>query len=62
VNLCVFANRIVPGTFARPLHCDFYRVAKRKDCLICGTALSGVEEDAQRILSALGPSVRSNPT
>lgn len=62
VNLCVFANRIVPGAFARPLHCDFYRVAKRKDCLFCGTAPMGVEEDAQRILSALGPPVDSNPT
>ena len=61
VNLCVFANRVVPGTFARPLHCEFYRVSKRKDCLVCGAALSGIEEDAQRILSALRQPARSNP-
>lgn len=53
VNLCVFANRVVPGTFARPLHCEFFSVSKRADCLECGEAPAQVEAEAERILRGL---------
>ncbi len=53
INLCVFANRIVPGTFARPFHADFYKIEKCPDCLDCGVAAVDVERDAQRILDSL---------
>ncbi len=53
VNLCVFANRLVPGTFTRPWHCEFFRVAPRSDCLICGQTLSAPGREVDNILSAL---------
>ncbi len=60
VNLCVFANRIVPGTFARPLHCEFFSVSKRADCLECGEVPAEVEAEAEQILSGLkSPAVMS---
>lgn len=58
VNLCVFANRVVPGTFTRPWHCEFFRVARRKDCLECGQATGELELEAARILSSLQGSVQ----
>lgn len=54
VNLCVFANRVVPGVFARPWHCEFFNIDKRADCLHCGEIPNGVQEKAAGILSALG--------
>lgn len=56
VNVCVFANRVVPGTFARPMHAEFFRVIKRADCLSCGTAQRDFEDEAANILSGLGHS------
>lgn len=53
VNLCVFANRVVPGTFARPLHGEFFSVARRQDCLDCGEPAGNIEAEAGRILAAL---------
>ena len=54
VNLCVFANRVVPGTFARPWHADFYHVAQRPDCMDCGAVADDVNDEARRIFAALG--------
>jgi molybdopterin/thiamine biosynthesis adenylyltransferase len=54
INLCVFANRIVPGTFSRPWHGEFFEVPRHEDCLDCGTTPPDVEEDAERILTELG--------
>jgi molybdopterin/thiamine biosynthesis adenylyltransferase len=53
VNLLVFSNRIVPGVFERPLHCNFYHVPKDSKCLTCGPKTIA-ESDADRILTALG--------
>ena len=55
INLCVFANRVVPGVFSRPLHTEFFHVPRRKDCLECGETQGNVEAEADRILSALRP-------
>jgi hypothetical protein len=53
INLCVFANRVVPETFARPLHAEFFQIAKRRECLDCGQADADVERQAKKILAAL---------
>jgi len=53
VNLLVFANRVVPGTFERPLHAEFFSVPAEPDCLECGRCNGGIEGEASRILSAL---------
>lgn len=54
VNLCVFSNRIVPGTFTRPFHGDFYEILKKLDCLDCGETENDFEDRAKDILAALG--------
>jgi molybdopterin/thiamine biosynthesis adenylyltransferase len=54
VNLWVFANRLVPGTFDRPLHCEFFRVPKQEDCLVCGKLTGNVDAEAKRILVSVG--------
>lgn len=54
VNLWVFANRVVPGTFKRPLHAEFFRVPRQEDCLVCGSVKGNVETEAERILAAVG--------
>ena len=53
VNLCVFSNRLVPGTFARPWHCEFFSVPRQSNCLGCGQTPSDLEAEAGRILSTL---------
>jgi molybdopterin/thiamine biosynthesis adenylyltransferase len=53
VNLGVFSNRLVPGTFARPWHCEFFSVGRRSTCLGCGQGPGDVEAEAGRILSTL---------
>ena len=53
VNLFIYANRLVPGTFERPLHCEFHVIARRPDCLVCGDSREDVDTEAQRILDAL---------
>ncbi len=53
VNFFVFANRIVPGTFSRPIHCDFYVLPKLPDCLICGEVPKAADADAEQILKQL---------
>lgn len=53
INLCVFANRLVPGTFTRPLHAEFFSVPRRQDCLDCGAAPHNLDQDAERILAQL---------
>jgi molybdopterin/thiamine biosynthesis adenylyltransferase len=53
VNLWVFANRVVPGTFKRPLHAEFFRVPRQTDCLVCGKVSGDVETEAERILAAV---------
>jgi hypothetical protein len=60
VNLCVFANRVVPGIFARGWHCEFYSVSRQKDCLICGQGCTGFEHDADRIVAELKKSSSSS--
>ncbi len=52
VNLCVFANRLVPGTFARPWHCEFFSIPRRNDCLCCGRTSDGFEREADNVLLA----------
>jgi molybdopterin/thiamine biosynthesis adenylyltransferase len=54
INLCVFANRTVPGTFSRPWTAQFFRIARRGDCLECGTEPEDTAGKADRILAALG--------
>jgi hypothetical protein len=53
VNLCVFANRIVPDVFERPWHAEFFSVPRRQDCLDCAVAPGDVAADAEQILAAL---------
>lgn len=53
INLVVFANRCVPGHFARPLHAEFYHLARRPDCLVCGRLDPNADLEARRILSSL---------
>lgn len=53
VNLIVFANRAVPGCFARPLHAEFFHIERQNDCLVCGRKDPQVDMEAQRILSSL---------
>jgi molybdopterin/thiamine biosynthesis adenylyltransferase len=53
VNLCVFANRLVPETFPRPWHGEFFHIPAREDCLDCGAAPRSVEADAKKILAEL---------
>jgi len=62
VNLCVFANRLVPGTFARPWHAEFFSVERRPDCLGCGQAPANVEAEAGKILSTLQGAAPGSPT
>ena len=54
VNLWVFANRVVPGTFQRPLHCEFFRVPRQAECLECGRPNGDIEAEAGRILAGVG--------
>jgi molybdopterin/thiamine biosynthesis adenylyltransferase len=54
INFCVFANRALPGIFARPWHGRFYSLPRRKECLCCGQPPDDVEREADRILSSLG--------
>jgi len=61
VNLCVFANRVVPGTFPRPLHCEFYCIRRRKDCLNCGECPSDLEQESARILADLQTAPSQTP-
>lgn len=59
VNLVVFANRVVPGVFARPLHAEFYSIPKQPGCLVCGATPKDADEQAKRILASLdGPQKR----
>lgn len=53
VNLLVFSNRIVPGTFARPLQSQFFAVPRNPACLDCGQAAGEVEQKAEEILTML---------
>ncbi len=53
INLLVFSNRVVPGTFSRPLFCEFFHIDKKSDCLDCNAPASDVEENASRILAGL---------
>jgi len=53
INLWVFANRLVPGTFARPLRAEFFKIPQRQDCLYCGAPVRNIEEQAKRILDQL---------
>ncbi len=53
VNLCIFANRAVPGIFARPWHCEFFSINPRKGCLSCQPASPALEREASQLLTAL---------
>lgn len=59
VNLCVFANRVVPEVFIRPLHCEFYSVPKSPECLLCGDHSHDVEATADQIITSLTESTES---
>jgi molybdopterin/thiamine biosynthesis adenylyltransferase len=53
VNVCVFANRAFPGTFARPWHAEFFSIPRSADCLICGEVEGDLEGEATRIEESL---------
>ncbi len=53
INLCVFANRVVPGTFERPLKAEFFHLPRQKDCLDCGEMAGNVEAEADRIMASV---------
>lgn len=53
INLCVFANRLVPGTFPRPFHAEFFQIDRHPECLDCGSMGLDVERDASRIFHKL---------
>jgi len=52
-NLCVFANRVVPGVLSRPLHADFYAMPRRPDCLVCGETVEDVQSKYGELLRKL---------
>jgi molybdopterin/thiamine biosynthesis adenylyltransferase len=54
VNLCIFANRAVPATFARPWHAEFFAVPRAAGCLNCGAPAADVESAAAQIQASLG--------
>jgi molybdopterin/thiamine biosynthesis adenylyltransferase len=54
INLCVFANRVVPGTFSRPWYGEFFSVPRSATCLSCGELGGDVENEAARIQAGLG--------
>lgn len=35
VNYIVFSNRQLEGTFARPLHAEFFAIPRNEECLMC---------------------------
>ena len=61
VNLCVFANYMVPGLFSRPWHGQFFSIPRRPDCLNCGVVPGEVESESARILSNLRESSAHQP-
>lgn len=52
-NLLVFANRVVPGTFSRPFHCQFFSIKRHPSCLDCGEPVADLEKEAERIVTSL---------
>lgn len=52
-NLCVFANRAIPGVSARPWHGEFFRLPRRAQCLSCGAPAADLEARAGEIRAAL---------
>jgi molybdopterin/thiamine biosynthesis adenylyltransferase len=55
-NLCVFANRVVAGTFDQPWQAMFHHLPRREDCLCCGATPKGIEAAAAEILRSLSSS------
>jgi molybdopterin/thiamine biosynthesis adenylyltransferase len=53
VNLLVFANRVVPGTFHRPFHCEFFNIRRHSGCLDCGDVAGDMDQKAERIVTSL---------
>jgi molybdopterin/thiamine biosynthesis adenylyltransferase len=53
VNLLVFANRLVPGTFSRPFHCEFFSISRQPSCLDCGDVAGDLDQKAERIVTSL---------
>jgi molybdopterin/thiamine biosynthesis adenylyltransferase len=53
VNLIVFANRLVPGHFWRPLHAEFFYIRRNPACLVCGNRTEATEAEAKRIRRSL---------
>lgn len=53
VNLLVFANRMVPGTFGRPFHCEFFSISRHAGCLDCGDVTGDMDQKAERIVTSL---------
>lgn len=53
VNLLVFANRLVPGTFSRPFHGEFFSIHRHPGCLDCGDVTGDLEQKAERIVTSL---------
>lgn len=53
-NVWVFANRLVPGTFPRPFHAEFFSLKRNNRCLECGSQPEDMETQAAGILERLG--------
>ena len=53
VNLIVFANRLVPGLFDRPLHAEFFHIERQPGCLVCGSRDAATEAEADRIVRSV---------
>jgi molybdopterin/thiamine biosynthesis adenylyltransferase len=53
VNLIVFANRLVPGHFERPLHAEFFHIERQPGCLVCGSPDLTIEAEADAIVRSL---------
>lgn len=52
-NIWVFANCAAEGIFPRPLHCEFYRIPRLPDCLVCGRQPEHTIQEARQILGEL---------
>ena len=52
-NVWVFANQRVSNVFSRPLHCEFYEIAKLSDCLVCQQPRVAGDAEVERILQQL---------
>jgi hypothetical protein len=53
VNVCIFANRPIPGVIDRPLHANYHVIPRQPNCLVCREASAMDDAEARQILSTL---------